>query len=63
MEGLRILKRASAYGADALTDFEDEPAAPASVKRARIADRLGSRANSATASVKRIEFLDTINQE
>ena len=59
MEGLKLMQEASAYTADAFIDTE--PAAPASVKRARIAERLGKRANAATADERTEAFLSAIN--
>ena len=53
------MQEATAYTADAFTDIE--PAAPASVKRARIAERLGKRANAATADERTKAFLSAIN--
>ena len=59
MEGLKLMQEATAYTADAFTDIE--PAAPASVKRARVAERLGKRANAATADERTKAFLSAIN--
>ena len=56
---MKLMQEATAYTADAFTDIE--PAAPASVKRARIAERLGKRANAATADERTKAFLSAIN--
>ena len=63
LEGLKIMHQASAYTADALSHIE--PAAPASVKRARIAERLGKRADAATAEQDKrtSDFLAAINSQ
>ena len=63
LEGLKIMHHASAYTADALSHIE--PAAPASVKRARIAERLGKRDDAATTEQDKrtSDFLAAINSQ
>ena len=67
IEGLRVMQQAAAYRAEAFTDGGDElePPAPASIKRARIAGRLGRRADAtlSTQEARVTEFLAAINQE
>lgn len=67
LEGLRVMQQAGAYRADGLTTEaeEIEPPAPASIKRARITERLGRRANAAHAEqdTRTTQFLAAINKQ
>jgi hypothetical protein len=65
LEGLKVMQQASAYRADGLIDDGDElePPAPASVKRARIAERLGRRADTARSDDRTANFLEAINRK
>ena len=67
LEGLKVMQQASAYRAGELIDDGDElePPAPASVKRARIAERLGRRAlaDTARSDDRTTNFLEAINRK
>jgi hypothetical protein len=66
LEGLRIMQQATAYKAVGLsTEGDDEPPAPASIKRARIQQRMGRRANAAHTEqdTRTTDFLAAINRQ
>jgi hypothetical protein len=60
IEGLRHMQQASAYLAEGIE--ADERPGPASVKRARIAERIGKRADAADVSERTANFLTAINR-
>ena len=64
LEGLRVLQQTTAYRAEGLLAEEEEQPAPASIKRARMAERLG-RADAAQLSQdeRTIRFLSAINRQ
>ena len=64
LEGLRVMQQAAAYRADGLSTDGDElePPAPASVKRARMEERLGRRADAAQTDERTAKFLAAINR-
>ena len=64
LEGLRVLQQTTAYRAEGLSAGEEEQPAPASIKRARMAERLG-RADAAQLSQdeRTIRFLSAINRQ
>ena len=62
IEGLRVMQQASVYRADGVAYDADEPPAPASIKRARIAERLGQRADDAPGK-RTADFLAAINRQ
>ena len=64
LEGLRVMQQAAAYRADGLLAGGEEPPAPACVKRARMAERLG-RADAAqsTQDEHASKFLAAINRQ
>ena len=64
LEGLRVLQQTTAYRAEGLSAEEEEQPAPASIKRARMAERLG-RADAAQLSQdeRTIRFLSAINRQ
>jgi hypothetical protein len=60
MQGLRAMQQASAYLADGIET--DERPGPASVKRARMAERLGQRADAVDVDERTANFLAAINR-
>ena len=67
LEGLRVISQASSYRAEGLSSHnreEYEPPAPACIKRARVAERMGARADAAKVSQdeRTSEFLAAINK-
>ena len=60
IQGLRAMSQASAYLADGIET--NERPGPASVKRARMAERLGQRADAVDADERTANFLAAINR-
>jgi len=60
IQGLRAMSQASAYLADGIET--NERPGPASVKRARLAERLGQRADAVDADERTANFLAAINR-
>ncbi len=66
LEGLRVMQQSAAYIAEGISAGDDEQPAPASTKRARIAERLG-RADAARVTQdvdeRTTKFLNAINRQ
>jgi hypothetical protein len=66
LEGLRVMQQLASYRAEGTSAGDDEQPAPASIKRARIAERLG-RADAARVTQdveeRTTKFLNAINRQ